>query len=59
MFAWAEGKKTAISVDCIKTCPWRKDTVAIAYYQTNPDTKGAIAVGEIREGKDILTIAVV
>lgn len=33
-----------ISIDCIKVCPFQENLFALAYYQTNPDTQGAIAV---------------
>ena len=56
MFNITTQRETHISIDCIKVCPYRKGLVALAYYQTNPTTQGAISVAEIKEGKDIQEI---
>lgn len=45
-----------ISVDCIKACPFDEGLFALAYYQTNPDTQGAIAVARLSESHHITTI---
>lgn len=45
-----------ISIDCIKACPFEDDLFALAYYQTNPDTQGAIAVARLSESHHITTI---
>lgn len=46
-----------ISIDCIKTCPFQKNLVAMAYYQTNPTTQGAISVTHINQDNHLQQIA--
>jgi hypothetical protein len=53
MFNFASTKLSHISVDCIKTCPFEENLFAFAYYQTNPDTQGAIAVAKLEHPEDI------
>lgn len=47
---------TEISPDCIKTCPWHPDTIAIAHYQTHPHTAGSLAVASITSPEHIASI---
>jgi len=42
-------KEMDISVDCIKSCPYQPHLIAMAYYQTDPVTKGAISVTYIEK----------
>ena len=50
---------TPISIDCIKQCPYQSELYAIAFYQTNPDTKGGIAVDTIRSPTDLTNIHII
>jgi hypothetical protein len=53
MFNFAAHRLTALSVDCIKACPFQQNLFALAYYQTNPDTQGAIAVAKLNSQEDL------
>jgi hypothetical protein len=53
MFNLAAQRASAISVDCIKACPFKQDCFALAYYQTNPTEEGAIAVASLRIAADV------
>ncbi len=44
---------SAISVDCIKACPFKQNCFAFAYYQTNPTEVGAISVTSLGAAADI------
>ena len=41
--------QSALSIDCIKVCPYNPRLVAMAYYQTNPTTEGAVSVTNIEQ----------
>lgn len=56
MFNFAACTTTPLSVDCIKACPYVPNLFALAYYQTNPDTKGAIAVASLKSPEDVQLI---
>lgn len=59
MINFASIATSSISVDCIKHCPFRPNLFAFAYYQTNPDTKGAIAVAQVEGPTDLEQIEMV
>lgn len=56
MFNISKETQATLSIDCIRACPFRPGCFALAYYQTNPDTQGAIAVADIRSGEDLFEI---
>jgi hypothetical protein len=56
MYKAKSNKNSHISVDCIKACPYIPNLFALAYYQTNPTTMGAISVTKINTPNDINTI---
>ena len=56
MFNFRTETQTHISVDCIRACPFRDRCFAFAYYQTNPETLGAIAVAVVKTGEGLAAI---
>lgn len=45
-----------LSIDCVRTCPYQPALVAMAYYQTNPTTAGAISVTSLQHPDHLNTI---
>jgi hypothetical protein len=56
MFDLKQTKETNISIDCVKTCPYEPALVAMAYYQTNPTTVGALSVTHLLGPEDLTLI---
>ena len=59
MWKLAEERVMDISIDCIKVCPYHTSLTAIAYYQTDPTTKGAISVTNLQTSNDLAKVALV